>query len=122
MIRLSPPAQEARPVTRVCLLITEQFEPTADFLLAELRRRDVPCIRWNLDRFPLGSSLTYRIADGHFAAEIFTDGRKVNLDRIGSIWCRGFRPLGLPNGMSDDDSTFVRDEAQRALRCNLQNT
>ncbi len=102
-------------MTKTCLLITEQFEPTADFLLAELRRRDIPCIRWNLDRFPLGSSLTYRTYDTHFGAEISTDGRKVPLDTVGSIWCRGFRPSGFPSSMSGEDSKFAQEEAQRAL-------
>jgi glutathione synthase/RimK-type ligase-like ATP-grasp enzyme len=102
-------------VTKTCLLITEQFEPTADFLLAELRRRGVPCLRWNFDRFPSDSSLTYRASDGYFGAEISTDGRKLDLDSVGSIWCRGFRPSGFPAGMNDTDKRFAQSEAQRAL-------
>jgi len=102
-------------VTKTCLVITEQFEPTADCLLAELRRRGVPCLRWNLDRFPVESTLTYRTSDGHFGAEISTDGRKVDLDSVGSIWCRGFRPSGFPGGMNDADRKFTLEESQRAL-------
>jgi len=102
-------------LTKTCLLITEQFEPTADCLLAELRRRGVPCLRWNMDRFPLGSSLTYRTDNGRFEAEISSDGRKVRLDGVGGVWCRGFRPSGFPEGMNDADRSFVQDEAQRAL-------
>jgi glutathione synthase/RimK-type ligase-like ATP-grasp enzyme len=102
-------------VTKTCLLITEQFEPTADCILAELRRQGVPCLRWNLDRFPLGSSLTYRTRDGRLSAEICTDGRTVDLDTVGSVWCRGFRPSGFPDGMNEADDAFAREEAQRAL-------
>jgi hypothetical protein len=33
---------------RTVLLITARFDPAADLLLTELRRRDVPCVRWNI--------------------------------------------------------------------------
>jgi glutathione synthase/RimK-type ligase-like ATP-grasp enzyme len=102
-------------LSKTCVLITEQFEPTADFLLAELRRRGVSCLRWNLDRFPIGSSLTYRAGNGRFAAGICSDGREVAFEDIGSIWCRGFRPSGFPAGMNDADRSFAQEEAQRAL-------
>lgn len=99
----------------ICLLITETFEPTADFLLAEMRARQLPCVRWNLDHFPARSELTYRAGDAGVSGEIVTDGRRVPLDQIGSIWCRGFRPLDLPQGLSDDEHEFLRIESQRAL-------
>ncbi len=100
---------------RTCLLITERLEPTADLLIAELRRRDVPCVRWNLDQFPLGSTLTYRASNSSFTAEISTDGRRVNLDTIASIWCRRFRPSGLPTNLGATDRKFAETEARRAL-------
>jgi glutathione synthase/RimK-type ligase-like ATP-grasp enzyme len=102
-------------VTKTCLLITEQFEPTADFILAELRRRELPAVRWNLDRFPFESVLTYRTGDGRYAGEIVSDGRKVALDDVGAVWCRGFRPSGFPAGMHDEERRFAQEEAQRAL-------
>ena len=103
------------PVTKTCLIITDRFEPTADCLLAELRRRDIPCLRWNLDRFPLDSSLTYRFDDGRFSASISSDGRNVDLDSIGSVWCRGFRPAGFPDGLNEEDLKFVEHESQRVF-------
>jgi glutathione synthase/RimK-type ligase-like ATP-grasp enzyme len=102
-------------VTKTCLLITEQFEPTADVLVAELRRRNVPCVRWNLDRYPLGSALTCRAANEAFTAEIVTDGRKVDLDNVASIWCRHFRPRGLPDDIGTAERVFAETEAQRTL-------
>jgi len=101
-------------VSKTCLLITEQFEPTADWLLEELRRRAVPCVRWNLDRFPVGSSLTFRASDGRFTAEVSTDGRALDFGSVGSIWCRGFRPSGF-DAVRDTDRTFAQSESQRAL-------
>lgn len=102
-------------MSKTCLIITEQFEPTADWLVEEFRQRGAPCLRWNLDRFPVGSNLTYRAADGHFSTELSTDGRRLDLDSVGSIWCRGFRPAGLPASMSGADLLFAQSESQRAL-------
>ena len=100
---------------KTSLLITERFEPTADLLVAELRRREVPCVRWNLDQFPCGSALTYRACGDQFDAKIVTDGRTVHLDDVGSIWCRGFTPAGLPDNMEDKERRFAETEAGRAL-------
>jgi hypothetical protein len=70
---------------RTVLLITARFDPAADLLLTELRRRDVPCVRWNTYKFPLESTLTYRAANDGFAGEIVSDGRVVDLDTVGSV-------------------------------------
>lgn len=109
-------------MNKTCLLITERFEPTADLLIAELRRRKVPCVRWNLDQFPCASTLTYRASSGHFGAELLTDGRSLDLSVVGSLWCRGFRASGLPVGMPDSDEIFAQLEAQRALDALLTTT
>lgn len=102
-------------MSKTCLLITERLEPTADLLLAELRRRDIPCLRWNLDQFPFNAELTYRLSDDHFGGELAIDGRRLDLASVGSIWCRGFRPSGFPENLSDVDRKFVENESQRAL-------
>lgn len=83
--------------------------------MEEFRQRGVPCVRWNLDRFPIGSTLTFRASNKHFVTEISTDGRTVNLDSVGSVWCRGFRPSGVPDGMPDADKVFAQGESQRAI-------
>jgi hypothetical protein len=102
-------------VTKTCLIITDRFEPTADCLLAELRRRGIACLRWNLDSYPADSSLTYEVEPGSFSGELRCDGRSVDIVSIGSVWCRGFRPSGFPAGLGEEDQRFVQDEAQRAL-------
>jgi hypothetical protein len=102
-------------LAKTCLLITERFEPTADVLVAELRRRSVPFLRWNLDQYPLGSSLSYRLSNGEFDAEISTDGRKLKLDSVASVWCRGFWPTGFPSDLGRAERKFAEQESQRAL-------
>ena len=102
-------------MSKTCLLVTERLEPTADLLLSELRRRNIPCLRWNLDQFPCNAALTYRASDKHFDGELAIDGRRLDLASIGSIWCRGFRASGFPQDLPDEDRKFVESEAQRAL-------
>ena len=102
-------------MSKTCILITERFEPTADCLLAELRRRNVPCLRWNLDQFPVNAVLTYRASNDRFDAEMSIDGRTLDVASIGSVWCRGFRPSGFPAGLDDEDLKFAQEESQRAL-------
>ena len=100
---------------KTCLIITERFEPTADCLLAELRRNGIPCLRWNLDAFPLESRIAFSIEPDSFDGKLMCDGRAVDVAAIGGVWCRGFRPSGFPAGLEEEDQKFVHDEAQRAL-------
>src|SRR5262249_4498192 len=100
---------------KTVLLITGRSDPTADLLVAELRRRDLPCLRWNMDQYPLGSVLTYRASEAGFASSIVSDGRRLDLVEIGSVWWRGFRPSGLPDELGDQDRRFAEWEARLAL-------
>src|SRR6266700_67645 len=100
---------------KTVLLITARFDPTADLLLTELRRRDVPCVRWNTYEFPLESALTYRATNHGFAAEIVSDGRMVDLDTVGSVWWQWDQPGGFPADLVGAERRFAEAEAQLAL-------
>jgi len=99
----------------VCLLIADTFEPTADLLVAELRRRGVACMRWNLDRYPLEAGLTYRAANGRFEVELTGDGRRLDLADVASVWCRSLLPSGFPEELEAQDRAFAETGARRAL-------
>ncbi len=100
---------------KTVLLITDQFEPTADLLVAELGRRKVPCVRWNLDHFPLGSALTYHASNSCLRVEVSTDRRRVDFADVGSVWCRSLHATGFPEGIERIDRKFFETEARRAL-------
>ena len=102
-------------MTKTCLLITERFEPTADVLVAEMRRRGMPCVRWNLDQYPIGSALTCLASDECFTACIDTDGRRVDLEGVGSVWWRGLQPSGFPYELRDGDRKFAETQARRVI-------
>ena len=71
---------------KTVLLITARYDPATDLLLAELRRRDVPVVRWNTYEFPRESTLTYRASPHGFDVLIGSDGRSVDFGTVGSIW------------------------------------
>jgi len=102
-------------VTKTCLLITDRLEPTADLLLAELRRRQVPCLRWNLDQYPSACQLTFNASTRNFGVKVTADGRELDLADVGSIWCRGLRPSGFSDDLAPNERDFAETGARRAL-------
>jgi len=100
---------------KTILLVTEQFDPTADLLVAELRRREMAFLRWNMDRYPVGSTLTYRAAADRFATVLCADGREIDLAEVGAIWWRGFNPTGVPEDLDEEERRFAELEARLTL-------
>jgi glutathione synthase/RimK-type ligase-like ATP-grasp enzyme len=100
---------------KATLLITEQFDPNADNLIQELRHRGAPYVRWNLDRYPLQSSLTFATTATGFGGAIETDGRIVSFEDIGSVWYRAYRASGFPAGFNAEQRQFAEQEAEMAL-------
>jgi glutathione synthase/RimK-type ligase-like ATP-grasp enzyme len=100
---------------KTILLVTEEFDPTADHLIQVLRRRGCPVLRWNLDRYPQESTLTYRASAHQFGGSIATEGRVVPLDLIGSVWYRASRCRGFPASLKPEELEFATREAESAL-------
>src|SRR5271170_4136526 len=92
---------------KTVLIITASFDPHTDLLIAELRGRDVPCVRWNTYEFPLSSVMTYRASNGAFSAQIISDGRSVDLASIGSVWWQWDRPAGFPAELTAAERLFA---------------
>ena len=100
---------------KTVLIITASFDPQADLLIAELRRRNIPCVRWNTYEFPISSFLTYRASDRQFDAEIISDGRTLDLATVGSIWWQWDQPAGFPAQLSPAERRFAEREAELAV-------
>ncbi len=97
---------------KTILLITEEYDPTADNLVQLLARRGYPALRWNLNRYPLGSSLTYRASERGFDGEISAYGRTTPFEQIGSVWYRALRARGFPKPLSPQEHKFAAQEAE----------
>lgn len=104
---------------KTILLITARYDPAADLLLAELRRRNVPVVRWNTYEFPLESTLTYDVSDDGFSAVIVSDGRAVDFSTVGSIWWQWDQPGGFPDTLEPAERRFAERQAHLALEALL---
>jgi len=100
---------------KTVLLIPARFDPAADLLLAELRRRGAPCVRWNTHEFPLESSLNYRASSEGFGVDVLTDGRKIDLSTVGSIWWQWDVPCGFPPELQGEERRFAEAESHLAI-------
>jgi glutathione synthase/RimK-type ligase-like ATP-grasp enzyme len=100
---------------KTVLHLTARFDPAADLLLAEQRRRGANCVRWNTHEFPLESSLNYRASSEGFGAEVLTDGRTIDLSKVGSIWWQWDMPCGFPPELQGEERRFAEAESHLAL-------
>lgn len=100
---------------KTILLVTDQYDPTADNLIQILRRRGCPLLRWNLDQYPHGSTLTHRASDQGFDGTIAIDGRVVSFDTIGSVWYRALRCSGFPTDLKLEERDFAVREAESTI-------
>lgn len=100
---------------KTVLLITARFDPAADLVMNDLRRREAPCFRWNTYEYPLDSVLSYRVSDDRFGGEIQSDGRSLNIAEIGSVWWQWDQPAGFPDDIEPGARRFAETEAQQAL-------
>jgi len=89
---------------RQILLVTTRNDFSADLLIAELGRRGAPCVRWNLEDFPIQSQLTWRPETG--AALLKSGAQTHPWNAFKSAWYRRTAPPRLPaelapGGMTD---------------------
>lgn len=98
------------------MLITEQFDPTADALIDRLRAVGQPYFRWNLDHFPAQQALSMRLVNGRWTGSITADGRTVGFLEIGTVWCRSFLPGGFGDQLAGEARQFAGEEARCALQ------
>lgn len=70
------------------LIVTEPFDVHADYVISELKRRDVPVFRFHPEEFPVGSQISISGAGTAWSAEIRTPQRSVRLPDVRAAWLR----------------------------------
>lgn len=103
------------------LVLTSEFDPTADLVTAELDRRDVPVFRCDTTDFPMQLMPTVRLDNG-WQSVLENEHRKVALSDIRAVYYR--RPSGfrLPPGMNPTERNFTEAKARlgfRGVLCSL---
>lgn len=89
------------------LIVTNQHDATADFLEEKVKATNLPYARFNTEEFPLQVCCTCRDPNDKAIGTLeFPDGKKCNLEDIGSIWWR--RPYLIEStaleGIEDEEA------------------
>lgn len=93
------------------VLVTHREDLTADWLVAEFRRRDwTSFLRLNTEDYPTRIGLSFTLTD----ARLRVGGRDIHADEIEAVWWR--RPLGPQLPASPPlEAEWAADEAQAAI-------
>jgi hypothetical protein len=94
----------------VLLIVTSRADYTADWLIIELRRRDVPFVRFNTEDYPAAVGLRWA---GDGGAALALRDAEVALDSVAAVWFR--RPGYPPVNAADANAVWATNEAREAL-------
>ncbi len=96
------------------LVVTQPFDVTADYVVAELHQRGVPVFRCNPGDFP--RSLTFTAAlDGGWTGSLQLPNRDVRLEEIGCGWYRRPTAFEFPDEYSAEERRWATVEARLGL-------
>jgi ATP-grasp ribosomal peptide maturase len=101
------------------LILTCQEDVTADLVVAELRERNVPLLRFDPADLPGQAGISAEFDRGDFTGYLSTDGRLVSVNSLRSIWVR--RP-GQPAAHAPEPSEWLTAECGQALYGMLYST
>ncbi|MFJ5926437.1 ATP-grasp ribosomal peptide maturase [Kitasatospora sp. NPDC092948] len=95
------------------LVLTCDYDPTADLVLRHLTDRRVPVVRVDAGAdLHRGAKLTARYAADRRRGVLATASRTLDLDRVRAVWYRRPSNWGAPAGMDGQDADFARAQAQ----------
>jgi ATP-grasp ribosomal peptide maturase len=103
---------------RAVLLLTQPFDFAVDPVIEKFDERGVEVIRFDTGWFPRDATLSGRIdadADGWEATIVTSEGRDVDLSRVGSIWYRRPRDFSFADDLDPGAVQFARGEALAGL-------
>lgn len=90
-------------------------DATADSVIEELNRRQVPVVRLDPGDFPADISVAARLDNGGLRGRAKTRSRIMDLDRVRSVYWRRPRPYTASPGLGEQDSRWCREEARYGL-------
>ncbi|MBT8225493.1 MAG: ATP-grasp ribosomal peptide maturase [Dactylosporangium sp.] len=102
-----------RPST--ILVLTHPFDPTADYVVAELNQRGVPVFRCDPGEFPRRLTLTARLDAAGWQGRLRLPERCVDLADIGCVYYRRPTLFDLPDDLSGEVRRWASQEARMGL-------
>ena len=97
------------------LILTHPFDPTADYVVEALHRRDIPVFRCDPGEFPKRLSLAASLYGAGWVGSLRLPEREVHLQDIGCAYYRRPTVFDLPDGMGDDVRRWASQEARMGL-------
>jgi ATP-grasp ribosomal peptide maturase len=110
-----PDANDGR---RAVLLLTQPFDFAVDPVIEKFDERGVEVVRFDTGWFPRDATLAGRIdadANGWRATIVSSEGKDVDLSRVGSIWYRRPRDFSFADDLDRGAVKFARGEALAGL-------
>jgi glutathione synthase/RimK-type ligase-like ATP-grasp enzyme len=93
------------------LIVTEQFDPHADFVEPALDERGIPWRRFHLGDFPADVSAGIEI-NGNVDGTLNLPGEPISLRDIHAVWYRRTEKIKLPADLDEGDSLLIERETR----------
>jgi ATP-grasp ribosomal peptide maturase len=97
------------------LVVSRADDATADSVIEELNRRQVPVVRLDPGDFPKNLSVTARLDSNGIQGTARGPSRAVDLRRVRSVYWRRPRPYAAPSALDEQDVRWCREEARYGL-------
>ena len=98
------------------LIVTEPFDVHADFVISELKKRDVPVFRFHTEDFPVGSQISISGTGTEWSAEIRTPLRSLHLRDVRAAWLRRPGDPVVDSAVRPESREFAVEQARSTLR------
>ncbi|MGH3947643.1 MAG: ATP-grasp ribosomal peptide maturase [Pseudonocardiaceae bacterium] len=96
------------------LIVTQPFDPTADYVVAELHERGVPVFRCNPGDFPRRLTLATRLGQG-WTGSLRLPERELSLADIGCAWYRRPTAFEFSDELNAQERRWCSAEARLGL-------
>lgn len=100
--------------TKRVLVVTSQFDPTADAVVTELARRGNPVFRCDIAQFPLELSITAELGET-WTGSLRTKHRNVRLDEISAAYYRRPTRFQFPPDLAGAELDWAGQQARLGL-------
>ncbi|MGQ0778667.1 MAG: ATP-grasp ribosomal peptide maturase [Pseudonocardiales bacterium] len=94
------------------LILTHQFDPTADKVVDELNRRGVPLFRCDAADFPERLSVDAELCNGHWSGQLQTIRRRLELDEVTGIYYRRPTKFEFHPDLSENERQWAAIQAR----------
>ncbi|AOS65562.1 ATP-grasp ribosomal peptide maturase [Actinoalloteichus hymeniacidonis] len=97
------------------LILTREFDMSADHLVRALREREIDVCRINTAWFPSQLSLSAELRSGRWSGTLNTEHRTLDLDEVRAVWYRSPEAYQLPAELSAAERHHAFMEAKYGL-------